>query len=112
MVPAGTVTVPVNVGDAIGAYVLLAPAVVKRVPLVGSVKDVAPVVAKVNELEPDVTNGPPSVKVALLATPVPPFDGVSGFCNVTELNVGDGYVCANTANGNKKAMKASSFFMR
>lgn len=93
---------------------LLAPAVaplvlLRRVPLVGSVMFVEPVVVSVNGFAPEVVRLPPSVIVLALATPVPPFAGVSGFCSVTLLNVGDGYVWASAIAGTSSAVRIIFF---
>ena len=59
-------------------------AVVAKVPLVGNVTLVAPVVVKVRPFDPLVTKLPPNVIVfPVLSTPVPPFD--PGNIPVTEL---------------------------
>ena len=77
------VKLPVNVGDAM--------------------------VGVVSAGELDSTTEPVPVDVD---APVPPFSGVSGFCSVSELNVGDGYVCASVGNANRAVARAvMSFFI-
>jgi hypothetical protein len=61
------------------------------------------------EGEFDRTTEPVPVDVV---APVPPFAAVSGFCNVSELNVGDGYVWASASDENSPATTiANSFFI-
>lgn len=72
-------------------------------------------------IEGDVARTIPPVPVTLFpraeatpvpkaVTPVPPFAAVRGFCRVTLLKVGDGYVCAMARAGASKA-RTSSFFI-
>lgn len=118
--PDGIVTVPVNVGDARGAYPL---AQVNPVPLVycralpaaeheGIAKAVTPAVADVTFASTVFAATFDRLLIAIPPVKVGEFANVAVPFTVKLLNVGDGYVCASAAIGSSTARtKSRIFFM-
>ncbi|UEP18737.1 hypothetical protein vBSbQDWS_24 [Shewanella phage vB_Sb_QDWS] len=97
----------VAVGDAIEPVTFastLFAACVARSPVVTRPVAVSAPVIVGEAIVGDVDRTALPVPVALVA-PVPPLAGVSGFCSVSELNVGLGYVWASAIAGTRRAVR-------